>query len=943
MLKFKFLFTSIFIWLSLALPSITQARWQYITTPNFKIIFPTSLAREATRVANSLEDLYIPVSKSLAVSPKPLIVMLRNQTTYSNGFFKLMPRQLELLTFPSHDYTLSYNTDWLHLLLIHEFRHVAQDAKLRQNFNKFLHLLGGDILALMWRGSNIPRWFLEGDAVGIETALTQGGRGRIPYFSLLYKVSLLEKGGFDYPKQLLGSFREPIPDCYQMGYYLTTHLRRQYGTKVLADILEKTTAPRLFNQAVEIVTGKPLAEHYLNTNQELATLWTQQLHNLTITPVKQITLRGNQPIYTDYQYPQTWQDAIIVLKTGLSTVPQFVLINQQGQEKILLTPGNIYQPTGFSLAKDKMVWIAKVPDMFNQDIMYSVIQVYNLQNNKLETLTSKTRYASAALSPDAKQVVALETDLAYNHRLVILDAQSGKTLRCIPNPKNFYYLTPSFSSDGKYIIAIKLESQQSTLVSIHIETGHIQELIPPTTDNLRWPVMMGNQYIFYNNSYSGIDNIYALDLATLKTYQVTSRKYGAYYAHIPTNQSKILFNDFTKDGMNVVQIGLDPQAWIPLESVAIRRVNYYEPLIQQEYNPGLRKAIPTKQYSIRTYQPLAHLLDIHSWLPHCRFSFNNNPNVTSDWASIGFRLYGQNPLNTLFWQLNYTYTYGFHNQFSTLGTKVIYKGWYPKLTIDLDLEEWHSAMGLTADFPLTWKKGAYDHQLNLKVGGKLKLSNNSTKFNYQQTYTAFFKRSYPSSLRDLKPPWLQKLKFLCKHTTYSGTNNTTYGYTIKVTSNFPGFRQHHVLRLKANYSYNPEKIFTRHPRAFNQDMLVGGSAYYLFPIAYPDLSISSLVYIKRLSNGLFFKKDYAYSQDNLETAYTAKLTPCIQLGTQLIVDMHLINLPEMLQIKFLAWCEISYNEKQHMHMKADNTWSISKPKPKWSLSISYGIPQSASA
>ena len=254
-----------------------------------------------------------------------------------------------LFTFPPQDYNFIGTNDWLTYLLTHEFRHVAQYAFLKQNFNQLVYWLWGDLALGAMMSLNIPAWLFEGDAVGTETALTQSGRGRIPYFSLLYKTNLLEHRAFSYAKQTLGSFRDPVPSCYEVGYYLTTHLQRKYGATVISDILQNTTMPRFFYTAVKHRTGKSLLKIYEEANQELKSLWQAQLQGLKLTPAQRLTKRRHTDC-TDYTYPQLDEEGnVIALKSGIGTVTQFVRLDDQGRESLLLTPGVIKKEVGFSI------------------------------------------------------------------------------------------------------------------------------------------------------------------------------------------------------------------------------------------------------------------------------------------------------------------------------------------------------------------------------------------------------------------------------------------------------------------------------------------------------------------------------------------------------------------------------------------------------------------
>ena len=89
----------------------------------------------------------------------------------------------------------------------------------------------------------MPWWFIEGDAVGTETALTSSGRGRIPEFDVELRALLLSGKRYKYFKAMFGSHRDwdPLSSPYLMGYYLTTHVKRKYGPDVWADMMYRAT------------------------------------------------------------------------------------------------------------------------------------------------------------------------------------------------------------------------------------------------------------------------------------------------------------------------------------------------------------------------------------------------------------------------------------------------------------------------------------------------------------------------------------------------------------------------------------------------------------------------------------------------------------------------------------------------------------------------------
>ena len=67
--------------------------WRQIQTKRFTVIFPEAITTDAQRVANTLEHIYGPVSKTLRGPQKPLEMVLTNQAAKFGGLVALAPRR----------------------------------------------------------------------------------------------------------------------------------------------------------------------------------------------------------------------------------------------------------------------------------------------------------------------------------------------------------------------------------------------------------------------------------------------------------------------------------------------------------------------------------------------------------------------------------------------------------------------------------------------------------------------------------------------------------------------------------------------------------------------------------------------------------------------------------------------------------------------------------
>jgi len=210
-----------------------SAKWNQIKTDKFQIIFQKKFENKAQEVANILEYYYQKAGKSLDHNPPTISVILHNQTLLSNGYVGWAPKRMELVVTPPHDISPD---PWLEYLCVHELRHVVQIDKLNQGITKLLTILFGQQANILVAGQ-IPLWYYEGDAVCIETAFTDFGRGRLPYFERGIKTHLLsDEKRYSLDKMLFGSYKSYIPDRYELGYQLTAYTSSKYGRNVWSDV-----------------------------------------------------------------------------------------------------------------------------------------------------------------------------------------------------------------------------------------------------------------------------------------------------------------------------------------------------------------------------------------------------------------------------------------------------------------------------------------------------------------------------------------------------------------------------------------------------------------------------------------------------------------------------------------------------------------------------------
>ncbi|MGI4887375.1 MAG: hypothetical protein ACRYFR_20650 [Janthinobacterium lividum] len=878
-----------------SLPVIAQnppdLRWREVRTPHFRVLYPAGLDSAAQRTAGRLEAVHGPEGATLGVRARPLAVVLQNQTTVSNGFVTFLPRHAEFFTTPEQGQGLG-TVDWLDGLVVHEFRHANQFDKARQGVGRVLGPLLGDG-ALGVAAVGVPQWFLEGDAVGTETALTRSGRGRIPYFGLGLRANLLSAKNYNYQKAVNGSLRDYVPDWYVLGYFMTSYLKTHRGPAAWGRVLDQYYRfpfyPFSFSNSTRRTTGLRVEDLYARTTADLDSTWrAEQAARPAPTPVRELAGQAATRVFTQYQYPQYVNDStVLALKSGLNNIPQLVLLGRHGREQKLFTPGLINIPEQLSVGGGALVW----PEYRQQprwgQRVFSELKILDLATGRVRAVGRGGRYAAAALSPDGTRLVAVRTSESYRHALVVLDAHSGALLQTLPNPRNDFYQQPRWLPDGRRVVAVALRAAGKTLAIIDPATGGAQPLLPVANVNLTNPQPWGD-YVLYNSPQSGVDNIYAVGLKNGLTYQVTNRPFGAYHAAVSPDGRTLALHDYRATGARIVEMPFAPATWTPLgaPATADAPAPYAAALAAGEpAGPRIAALLAAPdsarpRYGVRRYAPLAHAFRV--------FSYGVVQSPAGNAVSVGAR--SQDFLSTTqaFAGLSYDQT---ERTFAGTGA-LSYQGRFPVLDVEASYGGRNSTRYFDRAAPLDSLRNARWQYARVLAGARLPLVLTRSKYLQALTLGAYYLHervyNYPAAFRnrDETGPttplhavqsylsYASQLKQSARdvaprggatllatyRTTPFGTNLQASQVGAQAAVYLPGLAAHHALRLRAGYQYQQQNQYNftaaiSYPRAetdyISFDRLAAASADYNLPLAFVHWSVGRVLYVQRLRADVF--------------------------------------------------------------------------------------------
>ncbi|NVO03666.1 MAG: hypothetical protein HXX09_13300 [Bacteroidetes bacterium] len=869
-------------------------KWKQIKTANFQIIFPDSFHQEANRLANLMEYTKSFDCNSLNSNPKKISIILHTETVESNAMVVWAPKRMEFYSNPPQN---TYGQDWLEQLAIHEYRHVVQIEKLRKSFfSKCVNIVFGEQATGGILGVFVPQWFMEGDAVYAETALSKTGRGRLPDFYMELRTQWLSDKKYSYDKAVFGSYKNYIPDHYQLGYQLVSYARKKYGNDVWNKSLENVSKfPFMitpFNHGIRKTTGLNKTQLYKKTLNYLDGIWRKEDNEISFSPVKVLTSKGKKE-FSNYINPQFIdENTIVAEKSGLDHVGQFISIDNSGEEKKLFIHGS-YFGESLSAKNNLFIWSEKSYDKRWDSRSYAVIKKYDFISKKKKNLTKKSRYFAPELSNDSKKIVAIEVDNQSKFSIVILDSENGKVIKKIKSPNNLQIITPSWSKDDREIVFIALTDLGKSIMTVNLETQIFESIIPPSFDDISTPKFHKN-YIVFNASYSGITNIFAIDVSDKKPiYQITSSRFGTANFDFSEDGNEIIYSDYSPQGYDIVKAKFSPE-----NSKIFTKPEIQTPLLADDFSKTDSNIIdfknaPKIQYSEKPYRKSAHLINIHSWAP---LYIDANTNSIRPGVSV----MSQNKLSTAFTKLGYDYDLA-----SSTGKYIaeyIYKGFLP--VIGLRYENGKRAghdyyenrftydtesFILSVSLPLNLSKGKFFRGIEPKI------SYSNTKFKHNNTtpqnfingtnnvmaYQIYSYNQVRSSTKDFKPKWGQAIQIKYKHTPFSG-NDLGSLFSFESSFYFPGIFKNNSLKLSGIYQIRNGKDYTfgdsfYAPRgfyssAFSKKKIKMISIDYAFPLFYPDLNIGSLIFIKRIKANFFYDYNFTKKFDILNGSRGIEIT-----------------------------------------------------------------------
>lgn len=853
-----------------------SASYEVLQGPDIALIYKPYYTEQALNALEDGENILKTYREDFAVTHEyywPLIIS--DEASRSNGY----------VTFPNiytrwemtPDGFMGNENYWLHLLALHETRHMVQNEALTTGISSWLYKLGGPQLLTNLELLYIPKWMKEGDAVLAETIYSYEGRGRSADFERQFKALVLENPKLSWYKLVNGSYKNFYPNHYVYGYFMMSYIARELGLEAEQKLFSTMGKYPIPYASPNIALWKAFSKFtteatlFKRVTAELREIWEKQLEEKTLTTQNTVFVPDQKNFYTLFQ-ADIDGDTITIVQYDYEnyiTLRTYSLATGEPVEKVRKISS---EKAGIGSTKVAFIEHRARGESLNNT--FGTLVVYDRESGRFSDLAKGTFTGSPVISPDGTEVAVVSFSPETGEHLEIYSIKGVLQKKIIPQ-KGAYISTFDWGQQSEIVAGIT-HPTGTFLCTYSTDTGAETVLtgIPGIVSGIA-AATENPEDIAFCSDVSGTQEIYLYSLHNDSVRQVTSSRYGIWAPFFADGK---LYATEQLTGLQeaVVEIPLH-------QHQTITPGNYRTEYLAELYEPD---RIPTSlSHSELAEDDARTRFDEYQKAPYTSLLFLGQPSAAGilipyqpSELSAGFRT--SDPFTLYTGEASLSWNFDEDN----LVPRIILQRDTHKLSLSLSGAAWidplqsgFDAVGLesTLNLVYTSQLSQYGHSRYQQAGTSL------TAQNSQMSTIPYFGSVYhilgyglTNGKQGLGAFELGFSQFtrLSFSPEFDSLVNSPYSIISNTTGYLPGPFAGDTFLLTHNFQWNPTQRYSwsvTNVRGNDapvsdsvsvDDQFIGQlSCTYKVPLLYPDLSLLWVSYFKRLYANIYVDMLYAYS------------------------------------------------------------------------------------
>lgn len=475
-----------------ALAADPNTNWQTIETPHFSIHFDSRHYDLAVKYAEFAEQAYTTTAPVFRAWPEKTVIVLDDSTDLANGYALSIPFPM-IASYPVLPTALDSISDygnWGLELLTHEYTHILSFEPATGGMAPLRRIFGSIIRPNIL----LPRWWLEGLAVEMETRFSNFGRLRSANY-LAIPRAMTEEGTLR--REDISRINEvSIPDWpggirpYLMGAMIWNEMTRQKGDGIIADLTETYSRrlPYFINGPIEDRFGtdyEGLLSQAYNRAEENARKQLDLIHKAGDVKERKLPQEG----FFNHS-PAISPDGLKLAFVGrLHDVDSFVGLFERRDPKQSFgdhekTPPSMPQLLVEGMSINRVSWLPDSSgfiydsiDVFDHYYERSDLYRFDLAGKKKTQLTKGLRAREPAVSPNGQTIAFVEITPGGT-RLAIVAIDGSKPVTVYSPPLQTRLTRPEFLSANKLVFTEKNEAGDELLRVLELPRSEPRTILP---------------------------------------------------------------------------------------------------------------------------------------------------------------------------------------------------------------------------------------------------------------------------------------------------------------------------------------------------------------------------------------------------------------------------------------------------------------------------------